>query len=66
MDQATGHAGRAGAAKHPNRLDNQGHERTPSPQVGPAARWSLDHPKLAYKDEVSRLLLLPSMFAFAL
>src|SRR6266540_4527942 len=29
---------------------------TPTPQVGPAARWSLDPPKLAYNDEVIREL----------
>jgi hypothetical protein len=47
-----GTLGRAGAAKQPSPLDNQGHERTPNPQVGPAARWSLDRPNLAYNDEV--------------
>jgi hypothetical protein len=51
-DLRDGHAGRAGAAKHPNRPDHHGHERTPEPQVGPGAGWSLDQPKLAYKDAV--------------
>ena len=41
----------SGAAKHPSRPDNHGHEWTPKPQVDPAARWSLDLSKLAYHDE---------------
>jgi hypothetical protein len=44
--------GRAGAAKRPSRPDSYGHERTPKPQVSLAVHWSLDRPKLAYKDEV--------------
>jgi hypothetical protein len=47
-----GHAGRAGAANRRSHVDNLGHERAPNPQIGPAARWSLDLPKLAYNDEV--------------
>jgi hypothetical protein len=48
-----GHLGRTGAAKHPDQPDDHGHERTPNPQAGPAARWSLDRPKLAYNDAVT-------------
>jgi hypothetical protein len=51
--------GRAGAAQQPSRPDNHGHERAPNPQVGAAARWSLDRPKLAYNDEV-RILAAPT------
>jgi hypothetical protein len=43
--------------------DNHGHERTPNPEVGHVARWSLNLLNLADKDEASRLLLLPGMFA---
>ncbi len=52
MDPNEDTLGRTGAAKHPIRPDNHGHERTPKPQVDPAARWSLDRPKLAYNDKV--------------
>src|SRR6266508_7035449 len=48
-----GTLGPAGAAKHPSPPDNHGHERTPKPQVGSAARWSLHLPKLAYNDAVT-------------
>jgi hypothetical protein len=44
--------GRAGAAKHPSRPDSHGSERTPNPQVGPAACWSLGAPNPAYNDQV--------------